>query len=678
VLESGQSHPARAVREFEHVEIPMPDGVRLSARLWLPDGAEAAPVPAILEYIPYRKRDMVRERDERNHPVFAEHGYACLRVDMRGSGDSEGLMSDMYTDEEMADARHVIDWIATRDWCDGGVGMFGTSWGGTASLQAAVRAHPALKAVIAVCATHDRYHDDIHRIGGLVLTDTFEWGATMPAILALPPADDLVDETGSPHWREVWRNRLYDLAFPVTHWVGEDVRGDYWKRGSVIDEADAISCPILAVGGWSDSYSNSIIALMERAPDKVWGIVGPWGHHFPDAAHPGPGIGFQREALDWWDHWLGKDAGTTAAPWPRLRAWRREWDAPADVIDERNGAWIAMDAQPSAWTQPRRLHLTKDGLRSEPTRNTEWASVPDDLLVGQSAGDTGFFGRFGGQPLDQAEDDRRSLTFDAPILEEALDIVGAPGVDLTVAGDRPEGQVVLRLCDVAPDGTVARITHGVRDLAMSDDFATSTPLVPGKARRVRIALNTCAYRVAPGHRLRLSISSSYWPLVWPSAAPARLKIADGTLSIPVPVEPSHAPAEPLPPVERFDRHVRHDAVSCSTLERFRREGPDGVIESGWHQPYSSKRSHSTGIVFGYETEMTFRLDPSDSLSASVAVRHRLVCERPDGTAEVESTLLVRADAEAFHLDGALQATWDGETVHQVAWSPVVPRRSGAR
>ena len=116
--------PVNPVTEIEHCWIEMPDGVRLAARLWLPDGVGA--MPAILEYIPYRKRDMVRARDERNHPFFAANGYACLRVDMRGSGDSEGVMPDMYADAELEDAP-AIDWIA-RYWCNGNVGMFGTSW----------------------------------------------------------------------------------------------------------------------------------------------------------------------------------------------------------------------------------------------------------------------------------------------------------------------------------------------------------------------------------------------------------------------------------------------------------------------------------------------------------------------------------------------------------------------
>ena len=208
----------------------MPDGVRLAARLWIPRGALNAPVPAIFEYIPYRKADMVRARDERNHPFFAAHGYGSVRVDMRGSGDSEGRMPDMYAENELSDARAVIDWLAAQPWCNGRVGMFGTSWGGTAGLQAGVDAPEALKAVIAVCATHDRFEDDIHHKGGCLLTDTFEWGATLPAILALPPSRNVGED-----WRERWEARLRsrcEISASTTCWTRPMRRRDPGREPS--------------------------------------------------------------------------------------------------------------------------------------------------------------------------------------------------------------------------------------------------------------------------------------------------------------------------------------------------------------------------------------------------------------------------------------------------------------
>ena len=365
----------------------MSDGVRLAARIWLPEGA--GPVPAILEYIPYRKRDMVRARDERNHPYFAAHGYACLRVDIRGSGDSEGVMQDMYSPAELDDARQLIAWIARQEWCNGRVGMFGTSWGGTASLQAAVDAPEPLKAVIANCATIDRYEDDIHWMGGCVLTDTLEWGATLPAILAAPPDSSTVRDG----WFELWQHRLQNLEFPHENWLRETRRDPYWRRGSVRFEADKLSCPILAIGGWSDRYSNSVMPLVEARPDICRGIVGPWGHHYPDHGEPGPAIGFQALALEWWDCWM-KTETPEMPDWPAMRLWRREFDSPQDRLPERKGSWIEIDEQKK--TTEMSLYLGNRRLLDHPAVESTELCVPDDLRHGQCSGDTGYFGRSGG------------------------------------------------------------------------------------------------------------------------------------------------------------------------------------------------------------------------------------------------------------------------------------------
>src|SRR5919198_453941 len=120
----------RTVRVIEHTLIPLKDGTKLAARIWLPDDAEQNPVPAILEYLPYRKRDGTYERDALTHPYLAGHGYAGVRVDLRGSGESEGLLFDEYTKQEHDDGLEVIAWLAAQRWCSGVVGVMGISWGG--------------------------------------------------------------------------------------------------------------------------------------------------------------------------------------------------------------------------------------------------------------------------------------------------------------------------------------------------------------------------------------------------------------------------------------------------------------------------------------------------------------------------------------------------------------------
>ena len=655
-----------AVQVTEHLWIPMPDGVRLAARLWCPAGAKRAPVPALFEYIPYRKADMVRARDERNHPFLARHGYACLRVDMRGSGDSEGHMPDMYSDAELADARHVIEWIAAQPWCDGKVGMFGTSWGGTAALQANIDAPEALKAVIAVCATHDRYEDDIHHIGGSVLTDTFEWGATLPVILAAPPTPSVGDD-----WQSLWRRRLDTLTFPVEAWLREEGRGAYWRHGSVIHQAGRLSRPVLAVGGWTDRYSNSVMSLDAARADLVWGVVGPGGHHYPDHGTPGPAIGFQQLALDWWARWMKPDRANP--DWPRLRVWLREFDPPADSPRVRNGRWVETGA-PKTCTAARVLHLDGGALTpAAPAPATGW-DVPFDLGVGRASGDTGYFGREGGLPLDQRDDDSRSLTFETAPFDQDFILYGAASMRLCLEGE-PEGQVALRLNDVAPDGTSAPVGLAIRNLALDDDLDAPARALPPTDRSVEIPFPTTAYRFRKGHRLRLAVSSSYWPLVWPPAAPTAHRILQGALTLPVFRGDPPDLRQPFPVALDLPAVKSHETLAAPALERWQAE-EDGVRITAWAQPFTEVRYRDTRTAFGFETRAEHRVSPDDPASATTRVWHRQRYRRPDGTAEVDCVLTAASDPVAYHVSGRLTVTWNGEAWFSREWAVAPPRRLG--
>ena len=177
----------RAVRTIEHTTIPLKDGTQLAARIWLPEDAEQNPVPAILEYLPYRKRDGTYERDALTYPWLAGHGYAGVRVDIRGSGESDGLLSDEYARQEQDDALEIIAWLAAQPWCNGAVGMMGISWGGFNGLQVAARRPPALKAIVTICSTDDRYADDVHYMGGAKLNAGFGWASFFFGAMCHPP-----------------------------------------------------------------------------------------------------------------------------------------------------------------------------------------------------------------------------------------------------------------------------------------------------------------------------------------------------------------------------------------------------------------------------------------------------------------------------------------------------------
>ncbi len=638
----------------------MPDGTCLAARLWVPQGE---PCPAILEFIPYRRRDMVRPRDERNHPYFASHGYACLRVDMRGSGDSEGVMTDMYEQSELDDARHVISWIAAQPWSSGRVGMFGTSWGGTASLQAAVDAPDPLKAVIANCATIDRFEDDIHWMGGCLLTDSIEWGATLPAILAAPPDSATV----GAGWMEMWRSRLEHISFPFENWARHTRRGRYWRHGSVRFDADRLSCPILAIGGWSDRYSNSVMRLVRTRPDLCWGIVGPWGHHYPDHGEPGPAVSFQDIALEWWDHWLRPEV--PAPPeWPDLRLWNRDFDPPQDRLPRRNGSWVAVDEPSEAVADM--FVLGAGTLSMSGARESAILEVPFDTRHGECAGDTGYFGRVGGLPLDQSPDDARALCFDSGPLAEDVSLLGHAVLSLEVETDRLPSQIVCRICDVAPDGRSTLVTRTVRALELDDMLDGIGSVLPGQPGDCRITFPAMAYRFRAGHRIRLAIGTSYWPLVWPTGQRANLTVhtAAATLALPRLPDGASVQAAPFPQPTDLPQTKPWKVRSDGKLQRMQATQKEGSICSGWHQPLTTVRFEKMDLDFSWETEARHCLPHNDPAGAHCMVRHRIGVRRHDGEATIVSRLHVRAEGDGYVATSELTTYWNGEEIHKIVFT----------
>lgn len=640
------------VNDVEHCWIPMPDGTRLAARLWLPQGG---PCPAILEYIPYRKRDMVRPRDERNHPYFATNGYACLRVDMRGSGDSTGSMPDMYDQCELEDAHHVINWIATQPWCDGNVGMFGTSWGGTASLQAAVNAPAPLKAIIANCATIDRFEDDIHWMGGCLLTDSIEWGATLPAILAAPPDQGSVGE----EWMDIWKNRLDNLTFPFQDWVSNTTRGDYWRHGSVRFQANQLSCPILSIGGWSDRYSNSVMRLTRARPDICKGIVGPWGHHYPDHGEPGPGISFQDVALDWWDHWL-KNKENDVGTWPSLRLWRREFDEPQNRLAVRNGDWVALDEP--AQSLIHELHLGNEVLFSEPGNFEEVLTIPFDLRHGECAGDTGYFGRSGGLPLEQSPDDEKALCFDSEPLESDINLLGQVELQAILFTSSFPSQLACRICEVTPSGQSNLVTRTVIALELDNNLEATRNGNNDDPIMYTIKFPTTAYHFKAGNRIRLALAGSYWPLVWPNLFQSQIQIhtQKSLLSIP----------------ENSDAIIRKDALfalpkklpkkkTCEVDSQgdLKRSSPvviDNFVCMGWQQPRVQITVSDFNLIFSYQTEARYKIIPGANANAYCQVEHQFDIMRSDGRAKIISSLAVSDDGVGRSWENEITVSWNDE------------------
>ena len=535
----------RPVKFIENTWITLADGTRLAARIWIPADADKDPVPAILEYLPYRKNDGTAIRDRVIHEYFAGHGYASVRVDMRGSGDSDGLLLDEYLPQEQQDALEIIAWIALQPWCTGKVGMMGISWGGFNSLQVAAHQPPALKAIITVCSTDDRYTDDCHYMGGCVLgSDMLNWASIMFSYNGLPPDPDVVGE----RWREMWFNRLENTPPFIENWLSHQQRDDFWKQGSVDEDYGAISCPVYAIGGWVDPYTNSIPRLLQELPGPRKGLIGPWAHSYPHTAVPHPAIGFLQESLRWWDHWLkGIDTGIMNEP--MLRVWMPEAIQPQPCETEWPGRWIAEDNWPPANILPKKLFFDDGRLVDAPAPENKFT-----LLGAQINGvTTGVWCPYGnkfGMPVDQRADDALSLCFTSAPLRKELEILGFPVVKLKVSVDQPQALLAIRLCDVAPDGASRLVSWGLLNLTHRNGHTQPEPMEPGKDYRVTVSLNATAHRLNPGHRWRLAISPTYWPQAWPSPVTVRLTIfTDGESGLILPVRASEKSDESLIPFD---------------------------------------------------------------------------------------------------------------------------------
>ena len=532
-----------AIREIENTWIPLHDGARLAARIWLPVDAERQPVPAILEYIPYRKDDATAPKDFGRHPYFAGFGYASIRVDLRGSGDSDGILYDEYLLQEQDDALEVIAWIARQPWCTGTVGMIGKSWGGFNGLQVAARRPPALAAVITLCSTDDRYNNDCHYMGGCLLgSDMLSWASYMLAYNARPPDPRFVGEA----WRRMWLERLEQTPPYIEAWLSHQRQDGFWKHGSVCTDYSAIRCPVFAVGGWADPYVNAIPQLLAglRVPRK--GLIGPWSHNYPELGSPGPAIGFLQECLRWWDYWL-KGMETGVMQEPMLRAWIQESAAPLGFYTERPGRWVAEPSWPTTNVRDARFFLNTHSLNQEPQPHGR-LEIRGEQRTGLEAGVWCPYGGEAELPGDQRAVDGQSLTFTSEPLGTPVDILGYPRVALEVAADRPNALVAVRLCDVAPDGASTLVSWGLLNLTHRDSHERPTPLDPGRRYGVQVRLNAVGHRILAGHRWRVGVSPTYWPHAWPSPEPVTLSLFTGETScVDLPVRSARPEDETLPP-----------------------------------------------------------------------------------------------------------------------------------
>ncbi|MDE0308587.1 MAG: CocE/NonD family hydrolase [Acidiferrobacterales bacterium] len=652
--------------------IALSDGVQLAVKIWMPEDAAHDPVPAIVEYLPYRYQDGTAERDALTHPYFAGHGYASVRVDMRGTGNSTGVLLGEYLKQEQDDALEVIDWITDQPWCSGQVGIIGISWGGFNGLQIAARKPDALKAIVTICSTDDRYADDIHFMGGAMLTDNIAWSTYMFSINTTPP-DPLVHGDA---WRDIWHERLKGSGLWLSDWLAHQQRDEFYRHGSVCENYDDIDCAVYAVGGWADGYSNSIFRLLSNLKAPCKGLIGPWAHLYPHFATPGPAIGFLHECLRWWDHWL-KGGDTGIMDEPQLRCWMQDSVRPQTHYDYRPGRWIAESQWPSDNIEQRLYHLTGDGLSGQ-AGSEHVMRISSPQTAGRASGTWCSYGVDPDVSGDQRAEAGSSLNFDSLELSEELEILGAPVVRLKFNSSQRNALAAVCLNEVLVDGSVTRITYGILNLTHRNGHLDPENLIPGQDCSAVIQMNEIAHKFAAGSKIRLSLTTAYWPVVWPSPVKSELALLVPACTLTVPFRPrqeiDNGLAEFAEPeaAPALNKTVLSEPGSEFTVTENIQTGD--VTLRKWFDEGIIVYDDYPGWTVASTHEEFFSIHPDDPCSAKCDITWTEKFSRGNWEVSTRTNTMVTSTPSHFHLQARLEA-WEGdELAYEQTWNQQFERK----
>ena len=686
------SEPRYEVETVWDARIQARDGVELSANLWLPrppagatpGSAAAERFPAIFEMIPYGKDNWRRNADVARGTYLARRGYAFCRVDVRGTGSSGGVALDEYAEAETLDGYDAVEWLAAQPWCDGAVGMWGISYGAFTSIQVAKLRPPHLRAIVPVMGTDDRYLSDVHYIGGCVTaSELSQYAVSQVGMNAMPP--DPAFRGGA--WREEWLARLEATPPWLIEWLGQQRDGPYWRAGSLAPDYDAIDAAILNVGGWMDSYVDAALRMQAACTAPSRTIVGNWVHDLPDVATPGPNVDDLHELVRFFDRWL-KGVHNGADEEPAVTWFEREYAEPEPFPTAWPGRWRSATAYPHPATVATEWRFRGGSLPLAGGLATgsddSVASVeryPHRPTVGTRAAlSWGAGGPPNGLGRDLRPDESFGPTFTSEPLENAVEILGVPEVVLHLSVSAPVATAVVRLTDVAPDGTSAQVTAGILNLTHRRSHVTPEPLEPGRVEEVRVVMRPAGYRFLPGHRIRVSVASSAWPVIWPSpyhatfelrhggATPSRLVLpvipsAGGPGDAPVPAFKTTPPDAPAfdgggstdEPVWRITDDVIAGTVTVSV-----HDGGEDLLEDG-------RRLYAAETL----TMTAFETDPARAiLDADVLYRW----QEHEFETEIRARSTQTSDAGAFHLTVDLEVDVDGESFFRRTWQESIERR----
>lgn len=656
--------PALLAMRAEEVWIPMKDGVRLAATLYRPDREKPGErLPVVLEYLPYRKDDGTFAGDYPQYAYLTARGYIGARVDIRGTGRSEGKPPDReYSDLEQEDGVAVIAWLARQPWSNGAVGMWGFSWGGFNAIQIAARRPPGLKAIIPMEAAEDLFQDDIHYIDGLFHVDEYELSMEVqPAITRWPdyPLDEasLAARFDNAPWSLLFKKQQRD--------------GPFWRRASLAPgRYDAIEVPTLLLGGWYDGYRDSIPRMLERMKAPVRAIVGPWNHSGPDSGSPGPPIDWLREAARFFDRYLkGIENGVEKEP--RLAVFVRAYHPPDVNLKTIPGEWRYEEGWPIARTRETTLHLTPDHALAAASGGAGEHALAYVPSAGAAAG---FW--WGELLPDQRPADAWSLVYDSEPLAQDTEILGLPRAQLHASADAPLANWFVRLSDVAPDGQVTLVTGAGLSGAQHESASSPKPLEPGKLYPLDIEMHFTSWVFPKGHRVRLAVSNALWPMIWPTPHAMTTRLALGA-------EGSRLVLPVIPPDPGVRRPKFGSPGRSPELPGVRSTGDawpghwticrDEVAETAhgdWRG--SSVGDFPWGRVEDVE-HLTYDVADARPEAAKVAGDAVTTITLKDRVLSWHAQLEVSSDAQNFYYRLKRELRKDGVPIREKTWQETIPR-----
>jgi predicted acyl esterase len=657
--------PQYGVRYERSVRIPMPDGITLAADFFFPDAPGQFPV--VFDYYPYRKSDS-DWRAFTLHRYFAERGFVAARLDVRGTGDSEGTALDEYCPQEQVDGVAAIAWMARQPWCTGNVGMFGASYGGFNSLQVAMQRPPDLKAIVPMMFTDRRYTDDCHYKGGALqmLYDVGTYGLAMAGRNLLPPRPEFVGEG----WLTIWEQHLQNEPW-LLRWFEHQTEDEQWRHGSLCEDYAAIQCATYLVGGWRDGYVNCNLRAFQHltCPKKV--IIGPWLHGTPESAVPGPRIDFPREMVRFFAHWL-QGVPTGIMDEPPITIYVQKYDPPRPNRATTAGFWRHEAAWPLAHGSAVTLHLGSGTLNMDGAPSD---ATVDTIAYNPSVGSAfGIFSAGGPHllPGDQRTEEALSAVYTTPVLDRPLEILGYPRAILYVDASVEVLTFVARLCDVAPDGSSALVTKGVLNATHRQSHSTPAPLTPGQLYELEVELDATSWLFEPGHRIRLSVSNADFPNTWPSPTPATSRVHHGAARPSRLVLPAVLPAtESLPPPDLAPAQT--DGDPNRGTYRVTRDHASGQVEVMIGSDDVTRRRVDELLTIEAMSQATATVLEHDPARASISGQQMARYIWPDRTVEMRCRGQLQSDATTFHLMVHVAITLDGLPHFSRRWTRSVPR-----